>query len=162
MPNDNVPGNPAEFARRFMQRFKELKPLKVGPPDRRLERFQRDRFSVVGRPDERPEGDSGVALDTGFNIGYIRCEPGKGHCSHAHPDYEVFIPMSGRWKISIETVGEVFAEAWDVVAVPGGLFHSAVNVGDAPAWMMSVNAGNMTAGYEIAPEIEAELAALPK
>jgi hypothetical protein len=40
------------------------------------------------------------------------------------------------------------------------LFHSAVNVGDGDAYMMSVNAGQMTAGYRIAPEIEAELASL--
>lgn len=151
---------PEEFADRFIQRFKELRPLAVGPPDRRLARFQRDRFSVVGRPDERPRGDRGVALNAGFNIGYIRCDSGKGHCSHSHPDFEVFIPMSGRWKITIEGVGDVFAEAWDVVAVPGGLFHSAVNVGEGEAYMMSVNAGEMTAAYRIAPEIEAELASL--
>jgi len=149
-----------EFESQFIQRFKDLQAFKVGPPDRRLPRFERDRFSVVGRPDERPEGDPGLALNTGFNIGYIRCAPGKGHCSHSHPDSEVFIPMSGRWKITLEGVGDVFAEAWDVVAVPGGLFHSAVNVGDGDAYMMSVNAGQMTAGYRIAPEIEAELASL--
>ena len=112
------PENIEDFVRRFIQRFAELKPLEVGPPDRRLARFERDRYSVVGRPDERPEGDTGIAVDTGFNIGYIRCDSGKGHCSHSHPDFEVFIPMFGRWRISIEGIGDVIAEPWDVIAVP--------------------------------------------
>jgi quercetin dioxygenase-like cupin family protein len=158
--NTAGPENMEDFVRRFITRFAQLKPLKVGPPDRRLARFERDRYSVVGRPDERPEGDTGIAVDTGFNIGYIRCEPGKGHCSHSHPDFEVFIPMSGRWRISIEGIGDVIAEPWDVIAVPPGSFHSTVNVSDGEGYMMSVNAGNMTAGFKIAPEIQAELAAL--
>lgn len=161
MSKTDIPTNPEEFAARFIQRFAALKPLAVGPPDRKLPRFQRDRFSVVGRPDERPEGDAGVALNAGFNIGYIRCDAGKGHCSHSHPDFEVFIPLSGRWLISIEGTGDVIAEPWDVVAVPGGIFHSAVNIGSGEGYMMSVNAGDMTAGYRIAPEIERELAELP-
>src|ERR1044072_6129635 len=64
----------AEFMRRNVQKFADLKPLEVGPPDRVLERFQRDRFSVIGRPDERPNGDQGANLGAPFNIGYIRCE----------------------------------------------------------------------------------------
>jgi quercetin dioxygenase-like cupin family protein len=160
MEDADSSGNVEGFARRFVQRFAKLKPLKAGPPDRRLARFERDRYSVVGRPDERPEGDTGVALDTGFNIGYIRCDSGKGHCSHSHPDFEVFIPMSGRWRISIEGIGDVIADPWDVIAVPPGSFHSAVNIGDSEGYMMSVNAGNMTAGFKIAPEVQAELDAL--
>jgi quercetin dioxygenase-like cupin family protein len=145
------------FIRQNVQRFSELKPLEVGPPDRVLERFQRDRFSVIGRPDERPDGDQGANLTTPFNIGYIRCEPGKGHCSHSHPDVEVFIPMSGRWRIEVTGVGEIIAEPFDAVSMPGGTFHSAVNISDEPAWMMSVNDGTRTARYAIAPEVREEI-----
>jgi quercetin dioxygenase-like cupin family protein len=145
------------FIRQNVQRFGELKPLEVGPPDRVLERFQRDRFSVIGRPDERPDGDQGANLSTPFNIGYIRCEPGKGHCSHSHPDVEVFIPMSGRWRIEVTGVGEIIAEPFDAVSMPGGTFHSATNISDRPAWMMSVNEGTRTARYTIAPEIREEI-----
>jgi mannose-6-phosphate isomerase-like protein (cupin superfamily) len=161
MSKVDIPKDAMEFAARFVQKFADLKPLTVGPPDRKLARFQRERYSVVGRPDERPKGDSGVALNAGFNIGYIRCESGKGHCSHSHPDFEVFIPMSGRWAISIEGTGDIIAEPWDVVAVPGGVFHSAVNISSDVGYMMSVNAGDMTAGYKIAPDVERELAELP-
>jgi quercetin dioxygenase-like cupin family protein len=143
----------AAFVRENVQRFSELSPLKVGPPDRVLPEYERDRFSVVGRPDERPDGDRGVALNPGFNIGYIRCAPGKGHCSHSHPDVEIFIPMSGRWEIKIEDLGSFIAEPWDVVVIPGDVFHSATNVSDAAAYIMSVNAGTMTAGYTIAPAV---------
>lgn len=146
------------FERANVLKFKDMKPLKVGPPDRVLERFQRDRFSVVGRPDERPEGDGGVARDTPFNIGYIRCDPGKGHCTHSHPEVEVFIPMSGRWAIDVEGVGRIIAEPWDVVSMPGATFHSATNISDEVGWMMSVNDGTRTAAYQVAPAILAEIA----
>lgn len=148
-----------DFQRRYVQKFSGLKPLGVGPPDRILERFQRDRFSVVGRPDERPEGDQGAAIDAPFNIGYIRCEPGKGHCSHMHDNVEVFIPMTGRWAIEVTGVGTIVAEPWDVVSMPGGSFHSATNVSDETGWMMSINEGVRTARYRIAPEIREEIAA---
>lgn len=147
------------FKRENVQKFSTLKPLEVGPPDRVLERFQRDRFSVIGRPDERPEGDQGAAADTPFNIGYIRCEPGKGHCSHMHDGVEVFIPMSGRWEIEVAGIGVIVAEPWDAVSMPGGTFHSATNISDEAGWMMSVNHGARTARYRIAPEIRAEIAA---
>jgi quercetin dioxygenase-like cupin family protein len=147
----------ADFKRRNVQKFADLKPLGVGPPDRVLERFQRDRFSVIGRPDERPDGDQGANLTTPFNIGYIRCEPGKGHCSHSHPGVEIFIPLSGRWRIEITGVGEIIADAWDAVSMPGDTFHSATNISDEPAWMMSVNDGTQTARYAIAPEVREEI-----
>jgi cupin domain len=148
-----------DFERRNVQRFDALKPLGVGPPDRVLERFQRDRFSVVGRPDERPEGDAGAAIEAPFNVGYIRCDPGKGHCSHMHDGVEVFIPMTGRWRIDVTGVGVITAGPFDVVSMPGGTFHSATNISDEPGWMMSINHGTRTARYRIAPEIRAEIAA---
>jgi hypothetical protein len=147
------------FKRQYVQQFAELQPLGVGPPDRVLERFQRERYSVVGRPDERPAGDAGAAADTPFNIGYIRCNPGKGHCSHMHDGVEVFIPMSGRWEIEVTGVGTIVAEPFDAVSMPGGTFHSATNVSDEIGWMMSVNHGTRTARYRIAPEVREEIAA---
>jgi len=145
------------FVQQNVQKFAELKPLVVGPPDRMIERFQRERYSLVGRPDERPEGDQGVAIDPGFNIGYIRCEPGKGHCMHSHPAVEIFIPMSGLWEIEVGGVGTITAGPWDVVSMPGGTFHAATNIGDEVGYMMSVNNGTKTAPYTIAPEIIAEI-----
>jgi quercetin dioxygenase-like cupin family protein len=151
-----------DFKSRYVQKFTELKELKVGPPDRWVERYKRQRFSVVGRPDERPDGDKGVAMGTDFNIGYMGCEPGKGHCCHAHPGVEVFIVMSGKWEIDVRGVGKIIAEPWDVVSMPPNSFHSATNISDQMAFIMSVNDGTKTAPYTIPADVLAEIAAAKK
>jgi quercetin dioxygenase-like cupin family protein len=147
----------SEFAKQYVVRFDELKPTAGAPPDAQLPRFKRDRLLVLGRASERRGGDTGPVLNAGINLAYVRCEPGKGFCSHKHPDWEIFVALSGTWKILIEDDTEHTITALDVVAVPGNTFHGAVNVGDTNAYMMSINMGSDTARYTIAPAIVEEL-----
>src|ERR1700722_1776047 len=83
-------------------RFDELQPLTKNPADTFLPRYRRERFSVVGRADERRAGEPGISIDAAVNFGFIRCAPGTGNCSHKHPNWEIFIPLSGRWRLVLE------------------------------------------------------------
>lgn len=148
--------NLQEFAQKYVVRANELQPTHGAPPDARLTRFSRDRYMVLGRMSERVRGDTGPALETGVNLAYVACEPGKGFCAHKHPDWEIFVVLSGTWQISVEerdiTVGPM-----DVIAVPGDVYHAAMNAGSARACMMSINMGTDTARYTIHPSIVTEL-----
>lgn len=146
----------SEFASTYVVRAKELQPTRGAPPDARLPRFVRDRFMVLGRRSERANGDTGPAVNAGINLAYVKCEPGKGFCSHKHPDCEIFVVLSGSWRIDVAG-SEVTVGPMDVVAVPGDVFHAATNVGEEAAFMMSINTGDDTAPYKIHPSILAEL-----
>ena len=115
--------------------------------------------SVASQYSERAKVDPGPALDTGVNLAYAGCESGKGFCAHKHPDWEIFVVLSGTWKITVDE-DEVMVGPMDVVAVPGDVYHAAMNAGDARAFMMSINMGSDTARYTIHPSIVAELATI--
>jgi oxalate decarboxylase/phosphoglucose isomerase-like protein (cupin superfamily) len=146
-------------------RFDELQPLTKNPADTFLPRYRRERFSVVGRADERRAGEPGISIDATVNFGFIRCAPGTGNCSHKHPNWEIFIPMSGRWRLvleggPLEGRGELFLEAWDLILVPPDTFHEATNVGVAEACMLSLNPGKKGAAYTLHPDVIEELRSL--
>jgi len=139
-------------------RFSELRPLPTSPADVVLSRYQRDRLSVIGRVDERRTDDPGTAVTANINFGYIRCAPGRGNSSHMHPNWEIFIPMSGRWKLVLEggeldTPCELMLEPWDVIVVPPGTFHEATNVSSADACLLSLNPGRKGAAYTVHPSV---------
>lgn len=58
--------------------------------------------------------------------------PGKGPPLHRHPEAEIFRVMEGRYLYQVDG-RRFFAEAGDVVSVPGGAVHGFVNVTAAPA-----------------------------
>jgi oxalate decarboxylase/phosphoglucose isomerase-like protein (cupin superfamily) len=143
-------------------RFGELSALRSAPPDVVLPRYRRERFSVIGRANERPPGDAGAAVKANVNFGYIRCLPGTGNCSHRHPNWEIFIPMSGRWRLilqggELDEPGELMLEPWDVIVIPGNTFHEATNVSDAEACLLSLNPGSKGASYALHPSVIEEL-----
>jgi mannose-6-phosphate isomerase-like protein (cupin superfamily) len=146
----------SEFAARYVFRAQNLKATRGAPPDARLPRFVRERFMVLGRRSERAACESGPALDVGVNLAYVSCEPGKGFCSHKHPDWEIFVVLSGRWKIEVADA-QIEVGPKDVVAVPGDVYHAAVNACDETSFMMSINMGNDTARYTIHPSVLEEL-----
>ena len=51
--------------------------------------------------------------------------------------------MSGRWSVTLGPEGEreAIIEPWDIVAVPPGEMHGAVNISDETGWLMTINAG---------------------
>jgi quercetin dioxygenase-like cupin family protein len=58
--------------------------------------------------------------------------PGKGPPQHRHPQAEIFRVIEGRYLYQVDG-RRFFAEAGDVVSIPGGAAHGFVNVTDAPA-----------------------------
>ncbi len=128
------------------------------PRDMLLPRFERDRFSVLGRPAEGSTKGTALGEVKAFSIVYLRCEPGKGIGSHAHASAEVFIPMSGRWEIDVEGTRTVL-NPWDVISVASDVFHQAVNISDEPAYIMAINEGQSGSPIRLDPRLLAELAA---
>jgi quercetin dioxygenase-like cupin family protein len=148
----------AEFTQRYVVRFDALEPAKTAPPDVILERFQRERFMVLGRKSERRPEEMGCDLDTGINLAYVRCEPGKGFCAHAHSGWEIFVPMNGTWRVQIEGRDDIEIGAWDAVIVPGDLLHAATNISQERAVLLGINPGNDTASFTLSPEVAREIA----
>lgn len=58
--------------------------------------------------------------------------PGKGPPRHRHPEAEIFRVLEGRYLYEMDG-RRFYAEAGDVVSIPGGVEHGFVNVTDAPA-----------------------------
>tara|TARA_B100001105_G_C22331050_1_gene416955 strand:+ start:300 stop:836 length:537 start_codon:yes stop_codon:yes gene_type:complete len=111
------------------------------PIDMALSRYDRQRFSIIGRPTEAATDAKSLNRIKGFNLVYVRCEPQKGIGLHKHETPEIFIPMSGCWEIGLGDDGEssVSLEPWDVLNVPSNLMHSATNVADEAAFLMVIS-----------------------
>jgi hypothetical protein len=58
--------------------------------------------------------------------------PGKGPPRHRHREAEIFRVIEGRYLYEADG-RRFYAEAGDVVSIPGGMEHGFVNVTDAPA-----------------------------
>jgi quercetin dioxygenase-like cupin family protein len=128
------------------------------PRDMKLPRFERERYSIIGRPAEGSTKGKALGDVTAFSVVYLRCEPGKGLASHAHASAEVFVVMSGQWELDVEGTRTVL-NPFDVISVPPDLFHGARNIGDAPGVMMAINEGQTGVPIRLDPAILAELAA---
>jgi len=73
-------------------RFKELDQHQSGfrPIDMALARFDRRRFSVIGRPSEATSDSKSLNSVEAFNMVYVQCDPGKGIGLHKHNTAEIF------------------------------------------------------------------------
>lgn len=58
--------------------------------------------------------------------------PGAGPPRHRHPEAEIFRVLEGRYLYEADG-RRFYAEAGDVVSIPGGMEHGFVNVTDKPA-----------------------------
>jgi len=126
------------------------------PRDMLLPRYERERYSVIGRPAEGSTKGTALGDVKAFSMVYIRCEPGKGIGSHAHESAEVFVVMSGRWEIDVEGTKTVL-NPFDVVSVPPDLFHEARNVGEEPAVLMALNEGQIGVPIRLDPKLLNEI-----
>jgi quercetin dioxygenase-like cupin family protein len=141
-------------------RFQDISARKSGyrPRDMLLPRFERERYSVIGRPGEGSTKGTALGNVNAFSVVYLRCEPGKGLASHAHASAEVFIVMSGQWELDVEGTKTVL-NPFDVISVPPDVFHGARNISAEPALMMAINEGQSGVPIRLNPAILAEIAA---
>ena len=131
------------------------------PIDMLLERFERKRYAVVGRPAEQKGETTPLDEVDAFNITYLKCEPGKGLATHGHQTPEAFIVMAGRWKITLglHAEQETILGPFDIISVPPYAMHGAEVIGDETGWMMTINAGHGGAKLFWPPDLVEEIRA---
>ena len=129
------------------------------PIDMALSRFDRRRFSVIGRPSEATSDSKSLNRVEAFNMVYVECDPGKGIGLHKHNTAEIFIPMTGMWEIGLGDDGEslVTLEPWDILNVPLNVMHSATNVSNAAAFLMVISTDQRGPEIFWDPKIIAEI-----
>ena len=131
------------------------------PIDMLLERFERKRYAVVGRPAEQKSETTPLDEVDAFNITYLKCEPGKGLATHGHETPEAFIVMAGCWKITLglHAEQETILGPFDIISVPPYAMHGAEVIGDETGWMMTINAGHGGAKLFWPPDLVEEIRA---
>ncbi|MEM8949345.1 MAG: cupin domain-containing protein [Pseudomonadota bacterium] len=78
-----------------------------------------------------------------FHIDFIKAGPGQGAALHSHDSEEVFIVMTGRWKVAWGTHGEnaIELDRFDGISVPSGVMRSFENLGDGENVLMAIIGG---------------------
>ena len=125
-------------------RFKDMTPSSEPYLDTRIPEYEREAFNVIGRGvTEDPDLAPAIAATDGFNVTYIRAEPGKGAASHGHPTAEVFIPLTGRWTIfwGPESENEATLDPHDVISVPAGVMRGFRNAGRETGLLLVILGG---------------------
>jgi hypothetical protein len=123
--------------------FKDLKGSKKGLPDSLLPECTRELINVLGF--EPPKGSSkhvsplgddnsqtpAINISEGFNLGFVRCKPGKGPLMHNHDTNETFMPITGKWRCEWNEGNDfqsVDVESCDVVSFPPGCARRFMNI----------------------------------
>jgi mannose-6-phosphate isomerase-like protein (cupin superfamily) len=100
----------------MMQRaapFAALKGFSDGLQDSKVPECHKTTFNVIGFQTPENAGEGGVnspvgqsasmngaiKISEGFNLGFVKCRPGKGVLMHNHDTNETFVVMSGRWLV---------------------------------------------------------------
>ncbi len=157
MPDSSAPTDPINER---IARFKELTPSPQAFVDTRLPEHMRDIYNVIGHGvTEDPSLNPAITDAQDFNLTYIGAEPGKGAALHDHPTVEVFVPMTGRWKILWGEDGEeIELGPFDVISVPPGVMRGFRNISDEHAFMMAIlggsNSGKVTWAKKVLDEAE--------
>ena len=83
-----------------------------------------------------------------FHIDFIKAGPGQGAALHSHDSEEVFIVMTGRWRVRWGTHGENELDLgqFDGVSVPSGVMRSFENLGETENILMAI-IGGKTPGH---------------
>lgn len=126
-------------------RFADLKGFSTGLQDSHLPECQKTTFNVIGfqTPEDAGAGGvnspvgrdasmhSAIPISEGFNLGFVRCAPGKGVLMHNHDTNETFVVMSGRWKFEWNEGAarqSIELGALDTVSIPPGCARRFENV----------------------------------
>jgi len=93
--------------------FTDLKGFSDGLQDSKVPECHKTTFNVIGFQAPENAGQGGVnspvgqsasmngaiKISEGFNLGFVKCRPGKGVLMHNHDTNETFVVMSGRWLV---------------------------------------------------------------
>lgn len=103
----------------------------------------------------------GIVQNIGLRVYHIECEPETGCPLHNHDTHEVFIIVSGEWKLAwLGADGErsTVLKPNDVMSVPPGILRKYRNVlpapGKAAGMMIVIQEGMDGATEEVFPELQ--------
>jgi mannose-6-phosphate isomerase-like protein (cupin superfamily) len=140
-------------------RFKDLKSSSEAFVDTRIPEYNREIYNIIGRGvTENPTLAPAIADNRDFNISMLKSEPGKGSSLHEHDTIEVFIPLTGKWRIGLGDNGEeeVILEAFDIFSCPPGVMRSVKNIGTTSGCILAVLGGTNPGRVRWSPTINAK------
>jgi mannose-6-phosphate isomerase-like protein (cupin superfamily) len=111
-------------------------------------------FGMTEDRDQEPR----VCNPHGFNVAWLRAEPGEGMLRHRHHVPQVLMAKDGGWKVWLGddlTQVEVELGPWDMLSIPPGSWRRFANTGSGSAEMVVVNGGDGRVGLEWDPDVVA-------
>jgi len=143
---ERIDASPDYMESERVGRYKDLKLSTRAFVDAQIPGYERDILSIIGRGVvEDKDIVPPITDNRDFNIGIIRCDPGKGSSRHIHATIECFFILSGTWSIDWQnsdgTLHEAILTQYDTVSVPIGLSRGFKNVGEESAMMLAIIGG---------------------
>lgn len=91
----------------------------------------------------------------GFNLAWLRAEPGHGMSRHRTEESEVLIVSEGTWRVTLNEDASAVVEIgpFDTLSIPKGAWRRLENVGDGPAQTVLLTSGEGRTSVEWAPEV---------
>ena len=134
-----------EFERTRVARFNKLNGSDLPMLDAVIPGCERTIYQVIGKGvSEDREQEIPITDNRGFNVAIVRCAPGKGTLHHDHKTMEVFMALTGKWKIfwgDDEDSHYVILEPFDTASIPPNLMRGFRNVGDEEALLLGTIEG---------------------
>jgi len=126
-------------------RFKDLKGFSDGLQDSMLPECRKTVFNVIGfqTPEDAGQGgvnspvgqqasaNAAIRISEGFNLGFVRTEPGKGVLMHNHDTNETFVVISGKWRVQWnegKDMESLDVGPLDIISVPAGCARRFENI----------------------------------
>ena len=147
----------ADMLRRRISLFADLKSSSNAFVDSKMLGHFKENYNIIGPGvSEDKEMESAITEGHPFNLHMVQAKPGNGAALHAHPTDEVFMPLSGRWKVFWDNDGaieEVILGPRDVISVPPGVYRGFENAGEEEAFLLVVLGGKDPGKVSWGPEI---------
>ena len=113
-------------------------------------------FSFIGPGVTQNElAPTNIAEPHGFCVGAAGLEPGMVNNSHLHYTEEVFVCLTGKWRmiVGLDATQELVIGPGDVFSVPTWLFRAFENVGYAPGLLYTFLGGDDPGGIVWSPKV---------
>ncbi len=151
-----------EFERTRVARFNALQGSDRPMLDAVIPGQERTIYQVIGKGvSEDPNQEIPITDNRGFNVAIVRCAPGKGTLHHDHKTNEVFMALTGKWKIfwgDDEETNYIILEPFDTASVPPNLMRGFRNVGDEEALLLGTIEGAEPGGVQWRDDVLEEAA----
>ncbi len=136
-------------------RFTQLQPSDALFIDTVIPGYARTIWSIVGQNVGEDRDTQPAIPPEDFHLAVIEAEPGNGSALHTHTTVEVFMPLSGSWRLFYGDQGEldVVLDRWDVCSVPAGVWRGFRNAGDDNAHLLVLVGGTDAGRLTWSPEI---------